>query len=577
MIKNLKLLKTLLGKKRWCCFVLLIIATFVATLLECVGISLVFPVISVLLDPDFLSENRVGIWLGKFFLVEDSSRFLGVVLLLVGLSYLIKNVYLLGVSYIKNRFVLSCQFELKKRVLYGFFYAPYMQYIDCSTAELVQAVEADVDGSIILMEKMLNICGEIIMIGLLGGLILGVNTEITIGVLLLCGGVFFIFVRFFKPYAEKNSIEYAAARKDFTKWLYQSVGNRKEIKAEKKEYFFMRNFNQFSERACTIDSKVRCIQGLPKMIFEMCFVVCIIGVLLFLINNTADTADAVAQLSLFGIVALRILPSLLRLNQLLGSTFWHAPMLERTVERFREQELLVEHTEKVSPLRFEKELELQGISFAYPGTGVKIFDKASLRIQAGKITGICGLSGAGKTTLIDIIAGLLPVSEGDIRVDGVSLSEEEQLMSWQAGVAYIPQNACLINATIRENILFGSEDLGDAVLWKVLEQAAADDFVKGMPDGLETIVGENGCRLSGGQGQRLVLARALYKKSQLLILDETTSALDVETEGVILKAIERISKVCTVILISHRSSTLEICDEIYRIENGKIKKIDSSK
>lgn len=573
MMKHLKLLKTLLGKKKWNSFVLLMIATFVAMLLECVGISLVFPAISVLLDPDFLSQNSIGIWLGHIFSVEDSSRFLGWVLLLVGLSYLIKNLYLLGISYVKNRFILNCQFELKKRVLFGFFYAPYMRYIDCSTAELVQAVETDVDGCISLMEKTLNICGEIIMIALLGGLILGVNPEITIGVILLCGGIFFLFARFFKPYAEKKSVEYVAARKDFTKWLYQSVGNRKEIKAEQKEYFFMKNFNQFSERACRIDSKVRFMQSLPKLIFEMCFVICIIGVLLFLINHTEDTAEAVAQLSLFGIVALRMLPSMLRLNQLLGSTFWHIPMLERTVERFREQEIWVERTENVPPLRFEKELELLNISFSYPQSEGKIFEHASLCIPAGKVTGICGLSGAGKTTLIDIIAGLLTVSEGDIQVDGVSLQEEERLMAWQAGVAYIPQNACLINATIRENILFGSDDLGDEALWKALEQAAADDFVRKLPDGMETMVGENGCRLSGGQGQRLVLARALYKKAQLLILDETTSALDAETECMILKAIEGLRNSCTVILISHRASALEICDTLYRIEAGKIKKI----
>lgn len=576
MIKNIRLLKELLGQGEWRYFIFLIFAAFVANILECVGISLIFPAVSVLLNPDFLQENEWGSLLGGMFSLKASKQLLVWILLLIGLCYFLKNVYLLWVSYIKNRFILKCQFALKKKILSGFFNAPYVKYMDCSTAELVQSVEADVDGCIIFMEKMLQICGELMMIGLLGVLMLAADVEVTIAVFVLCGGVFLLFACCFKPYAERKSIAYAEARKDFNKWLYQSVGNRKEIKAEQKEYFFLKNFNSLSEKACEIDAKVRFMQSLPKLIFEMCFVVCIIGVLIFFANTAEDMSEAVAVLSLFGIAVLRMLPSLLKLNQLFGSTFWHIPMLERTLKRFAEQKICLECVRNAEALPFENELQLLEISFSYPGAANRIFDKASLSIPAGGVIGICGLSGAGKTTLVDIIAGLLPVSEGEILVDGISL-QEERLASWQAGVAYIPQNACLLDATIRENILFGDGDVKDEILWKVLSQAAADDFVRRLPDGLETPVGENGCRLSGGQSQRLVLARALYKKARLLILDETTSALDAETEQLILKAISRIGRSTTVILISHRLSALDVCDFVYRIENGKARRVTNER
>lgn len=573
MVRNLRLLKTILGDKAWHYFIFLIMATFIANLLECAGISLVFPVISVMVNPDFLTENAAGAWIAAIFHVRDAKCFICIALLLIGLSYLIKNLYLLALSYVRNRFVLNVQFELKKKVLFGFFYAPYIRFLDCSTSELVQAVEEDADGCVILMEKMLNIFGELLMLGLLGGIMLSVNAGLTVGVALLCGSIFFVFTYFFKPYTEKKSREYAAARKEFSKWLYQSIGNRKEIKAEQKEYFFLQNFHQFSEQACRIDAKVRFMQGLPRPIYEMCFVVCILGVLWFLISFSSDMQSAVAQLSVFGIAALRMLPGMLKLNQLLGTIFWHTPRLERTAERLKEQK---ENQQNgcVQLLHLKNELRLCEVSFSYPKSEQRIFDHVSMSIPAGKIIGISGLSGEGKTTLIDMIAGLLPASEGEILVDGKSLKEEENLMSWQAGVAYIPQNACLLHATIRENILFGSEDRGEQELWNVLEQAAADDFVKRLPDGLETIVGENGSRLSGGQGQRLVLARALYKNAQLLILDESTSALDAETEGMILKAIDRIRDKCTVLLVSHRPSTLKICDAVYRVEGGKVVRLD---
>lgn len=575
-MSGLKLLKNLMERKQWRMFQCLVIASFGAMLLECVGISLIFPVISVLLEPEFLTENAVGIWLERVFSIRDSRQLLIGILLLMGGCYLLKNVYLLAVNYGKTKFILNCQFTWKKKVLAGFFYAPYMKYMDCSTAELVQAVESDVDGCIVLMEKMLGICQEVLMILLLGALLLGVNGKITIGVLLLCGILFLLFSTFFKPYSRQKSIEYAAVRREFNQWLYQSVGNRKEIKAEQKEYYFLKKFDYFSGRACKIDAKIKFIQGLPKMALELCFVFCIIGVLLIMTAASETPGEALAQLSLFGIVVLRMMPSVLRLNQLMGNTFWQIPMAERTVARMKEQEEWKQKAEHTAWLPFKEKLELKEVSFFYPGAEEAVFKGASFSIPAGKIVGIKGASGAGKTTLIDMIAGLLPASAGQILIDRVPLTEENR-MFWQAGVAYIPQSACLLHTTIRENILFGNEDAGDDVLWEALRLAAAEEFVKKLPDGLETIVGENGSRLSGGQGQRLVLARALYKKAQLLILDETTSALDDETERMVLESVERIRGLCTVIIISHRNSTLYRCDMVCTVENGTVKVSEAEK
>lgn len=555
MIRNIKLLKELLGKKKWIWFKVLLIASFVASLLEGVGISLIFPAITMLLTPDFIAEK----W--------------KMVLILIGSCYLLKNIYLLMLNYIKNHYVLRFQFELKKKVLEGFFYAPYMKYIHYDTAELVQAVETDVDGCVMLLEKVMGICCEGLMLVILIGMMVWVNIKVTVVVLLLCVSLFLLLNRFLKPYSIQKSEEYTLARKEFHKWLYQSMGNRKEIKAEQKEYFFMQNFHVFSERAAEVDYKVRFMQSVPRFLYEVVFVGCLVGVLLFYINTDVDFANAVAQLSVFGVAALRMMPSMLKLNQLLSSIFWNAARAERTVACLKEQKDFREQAAHTGMLPFQQELKADHISFSYPQSEEIIFEDASFTVPAGKLTGISGLSGAGKTTLIDIIAGLLTVSKGDIFVDGISVKAEENLTAWQAGVAYIPQNACLLHANVRENILFGSDSRGDEAIWEVLELTAASEFVKKLPEGLDTIVGENGCRLSGGQAQRLVLARALYKKAQLVILDETTSALDAETEQVILEALQQVCHTCTVILVSHRASALDKCDVVYRIEGHKIHKV----
>ena len=226
----------------------------------------------------------------------------------------------------------------------------------------------------------------------------------------------------------------------------------------------------------------------------------------------------------------------------------------------------------VEKLSVKDKVELKDIVYRYPGTDTLIFDHADMEIPIGKSVGIVGTSGAGKTTAVDILLGLLKLQQGQILADGVEVREHYQ--SWLKNIGYIPQFIFMIDSTIRKNVAFGyqDEDIDDEKVWRALKEAQLDEFVRGLPEGLDTGIGERGIRISGGQKQRIGIARALFEDPEILVLDEATSALDNETEAAIMDSINRLHGKKTLIIIAHRLQTIEKCDMVYRVEHGKVQR-----
>jgi ABC-type multidrug transport system fused ATPase/permease subunit len=225
-----------------------------------------------------------------------------------------------------------------------------------------------------------------------------------------------------------------------------------------------------------------------------------------------------------------------------------------------------------SEVVFEDSIKAEGVSFRYEEATTDVFSGVNLEIKKGHSTAFIGPSGGGKTTMVDILLGLLDPTEGKVTVDGRNIKDTKSY--WYKHLGYIPQNIYLTDDTIRKNVAFGidEKEIDDKKVWQALEEAQLDDFVKGLPDGLDTKVGERGSRISGGQRQRIGIARALYRNPEVLVFDEATSALDTETEKEVMKAVDSLHGSKTIIMIAHRLSTIENCDEVYRIEGGKVEK-----
>lgn len=284
----------------------------------------------------------------------------------------------------------------------------------------------------------------------------------------------------------------------------------------------------------------------------------------------------VSTVSAFGVAAMRVLPSVNRINTYITQISYTQPSLDFVYQNLQEgmktDAMLAERKAKAQKekLRLEHQIELNHISFHYPDSDKDIFTDAHMVVPKGKSVGIIGTSGAGKSTVVDILLGLLHAQEGEITCDGVDIFKNYE--SWLAQVGYIPQSIYLVDESIRDNIAFGidKDKINEKRIWEVLAEAQLKEFVEELPEGLDTTIGDRGVRLSGGQRQRIGIARALYHDPEILVFDEATSALDNDTEAAVMDAVNSFHGKKTMIIIAHRLNTIEKCDIVYKVEDRKL-------
>ena len=303
------------------------------------------------------------------------------------------------------------------------------------------------------------------------------------------------------------------------------------------------------------------------------------GIVLYLLiqvmGGSGDLTALVPQLGAFAVAAARLLPSANRMNTYMTNISYFQPFLDNVSENLQEEihdKNISYRVEDYDPgdsaekLPVLSEIQLKDIVYHYPDSDVKIFDHASVTFPVGKSVGIVGSSGGGKTTLINIMLGLLRPESGQILVDGVDV--QTNYRGWLRNIGYIPQSIYMLDTTIRKNVAFGvpDKDIDDEKVWRALKEAQLDEHVRSLPEGLDTRIGQNGIRFSGGQKQRIGIARALFEDPEVLVLDEATSALDNETEAAIMESVNRLHGRKTLIIIAHRLETIEKCDMVYRVE-----------
>ena len=300
-----------------------------------------------------------------------------------------------------------------------------------------------------------------------------------------------------------------------------------------------------------------------------------VSYMLYMILSGNGAGQLIPTLTAFAVAAMRLLPSANRINNQMNTIAYCEPFFldvaDGLNDELKNKEANVSFNEAdVEKLPVKEKIELKGISYAYPNTEKLIFDKADMSVPIGKAVGIVGTTGAGKTTIVDVLLGLLETREGEILADGVNIKTNYK--GWLKNIGYIPQMIFMLDSNIRENVAFGvpRDKIDENKVWEALKEAQLDDFVRSLPDGLDTSIGERGIRLSGGQRQRISIARALYEDPEVLILDEATSALDNDTEAAIMDSINALHGKKTLIIIAHRLQTIEKCDMIYRVENGKV-------
>ena len=581
MKKILKKMNVLLDGKQKVKMGGIVVLMIIGAILEACSIGLVIPVITTLLDPEAVKgEGYLGN-VYRFLGLESTSQFTIVMLVAIIAAFVLKNIFLYFQNVVQLRFVYTNQFSTSRRMMINFMERPYEYYLNADTSVIQRSITSDVNNMYGLILSSLQLVSEMIMFVVLVIVLMTQDPLMIFTIALLLVAVLLIIKCILKPIMIKAGEDNQEYYSGLYKWIDQSVMGIKEIKIANKENYFINEYSKCGAGYVDAVQKYNIYNATPRLLIET---VCIAGLVLYLIIQIASGKEVTAmitQIGVFAVAAMRLLPSANRINNYLTSISYFEPFFMGVSDNLQEEindrsvnysAQAYEARKEICKLPVREKIELKGIVYKYPNTEVLIFDHADMVIPVVCSVGVVGTSGAGKTTIIDVLLGLLTIQEGRILADGVEVREHYE--EWLKNIGYIPQTIFMIDASIRKNVAFGvpDEEIDDNKVWEALKEAQLDEFVRGLPEGLDTGIGERGIRLSGGQRQRIGIARALFEDPEVLVLDEATSALDNETEAAIMDSINRLHGRKTLVIIAHRLQTIEKCDMVYRVEKGRIAK-----
>ena len=562
--------------------VVLGIMIFFGGILETLGVSGMIPVVTAILDPGILSEmiSQYEV-LGNicaFFRIDPTSSGSLAVALILGLMliYVIKNLYILFLIYKQNTFISMNRNAMISRVLREFLNRPYEDYLGADIPTVFRITDSDIPQTFALILAILQLASEVVVSTLIFIILVLQSPSLTLFILVIFAGMTLIIMKVFKPKMNAIGKKNQTIQSRIARWRLQAIYGLKDVKVLNREEFYVRNYYESGKVGATVSRNYSVLSNVPRLLLETVFIVAMLSYVAVYIAGEGDVSAMLTTLTTFAIAAMRVLPSANRINTYLTEIAYNQPSLDYVYENLQEgmkvDAAIAERkaASQKDKLKLEDKIELKNISFHYPDSEKNIFTKADMAVPKGKSVGIIGTSGAGKSTIVDILLGLLHAQEGEITCDGVNIYKNYE--SWLAQIGYIPQSIYLVDETIRENIALGIDEdrIDENRIWEVLEEAQLKDFVKSLPEGLDTTIGDRGVRLSGGQRQRIGIARALYHNPEILVFDEATSALDNETEAAVMEAVNSFHGKKTMVIIAHRLNTITKCDIIYKVENEKL-------
>ena len=567
------------SKQRWKFFGLFFLQ-LIETCLDFFGISLILPFVNIIINADSLQDS---IWFslveGLLGTADTRSVLLFITLLLIGI-YLFKNLYSLFLMNLRIRFINTNMVKMSVKMIICYMHKPYTFHLQRNTAEIIRNINGDVNGAFGVISNLFTLIGDVLIVIALAVYLFAVDVALTMGILAalaVCSGVYFLVVRSKVRQTGKESREIAARR---YKAVQQALGGIKEVKVMGKESYFSKEFRDVGVESVRITRRYKLISAIPGRLLETLCMGTILGVLAVKIITGADLASVVPGLSAFAVAAIRLMPKANGINGCINNITYHLPSLEALCKDLKESE--EEEAARLAELERkrkerhkvsygqEKDIIVRNLTFTYPNKTEPVLSNVNITIGHGQTVGIIGTTGAGKTTLVDLILGLLHPDSGSISYGEKDIQLDYS--AWLTHIGYIPQNIYLVDDTIRRNIAMGVEDaaIDEKAIWRALEDAQLADFVRSLADGLDTVIGERGVRLSGGQRQRIGIARALYYDPEILFFDEATSSLDNETEAALMEAVNKLGNQKTMIVVAHRLTTLRDCDRIFKVEDGNV-------
>ena len=562
----------------------IIFLMLVNSILELLSIVLIIPIIGLVLDSNF-SLNHPNVYLildnlSNFFLnfieTKKEKKIIYLTLLIFLTLMIFRFIFAIFFTWVVGKFKYELNINLSRKVFNKYLNKPYSYFLNRNSANLIRNSTNEVSLFSSLVEQILTMLTDLILVSTLLIFLLIYDFKSTIIIFTLISFVAIIFLLFTK----KKIIKYGIDRQVFNGKAFQyakeSFGGIKEIIILNRKSYFSKKFINTINVLSNVIWKRKILQVLPKFILELFIIFTFVLYFIFSLYFDKPNEKIIEALSIYLLSAIRAIPGVNRVVVGVQNLKFNKPVVElfKTDLNLENDNNYINLSKKNGlDFSFKNKIEIKNLSFSYESSKNKVIENLNLEINKGEFVGFKGKSGAGKSTLIDLMVGILKPQSGKILADDVNINELNEI--WRNKIGYVPQNVFLIDDTIKKNICLGlDEDEIDPIkLNNAINLSELDDFIKKLPKGLDSEIGENGLQISGGQKQRIGIARALYLNPELIILDESLNAVDLETENKIIKSIKKVAGSKTIILVSHRQSTLDNCNIIYQLEDKIIKRV----
>jgi ATP-binding cassette, subfamily B, bacterial PglK len=560
----------------------LIFLFLASSAMDVMGLSLIGPYISLVINPEIEMNETLEKCILYFGLSSEPQSLLFSLGIFLICGFFLKAVMTIYVNYRILSFSQQQQVRLRCFLMQGYQELPYVDYISRNSSEYInhmQSLSTRFSHKVVL--SILKVVSEgSVALAILTMLAWKDPVALTLFTVVV-GGTLVLYYFLFRVRLNQYGERYNEAARSMLQGIQEGFDGFKEIRILGKSNNFLKTVREGAEEFARTFTKTQIINMSPRYIVEFLAISFIVMLIIGAQSMGYSHQTLIPTLAVFGIAAMRLVPT----GNIITSSFIQLRFNSDTVGRLHADWVVLQQSGQRGETQSNfpkhnttfRELTVRQVSFTYPNSKTPALDGISLNIHAGESIGLVGSSGCGKTTLVDALLGLLRPQKGQILYNGKAFGES--IEEWRRQVAYLPQQIFLIDNTLRRNIALGVEDskIDDSKVYEALRQARLDELIENLPDGIGTMLGERGVRLSGGQRQRIALARAFYHERDTLVMDESTSALDLETEREIVEEIKRLKGKRTIIVIAHRLSTLQYCDRIYKIQEGKIVKSGSYK
>ena len=572
MRSTIEKINSILTPKQRKRYFILIVLTLFGMILESLGLGLLIPTISLIINPSFIEilSSNFGI---TFFDNYTHKTSLIIIMTILGVTYILKTLFLTYILNRQNKFAYGFEAYISKTLFFRYLKQPYSFYLETNTSEITKNIMVEVK----LLTKYLISVMNLFNDGLLLTTILFTLIFIEPYGVVSIGALFFLFGLMFFKITNKRINLYGQKRKEYdgliSKLILEGYGGSKEMRLLGRSNFFIKEFNQLNDHKKVINANQTTLSQLPRLYIELLAVIAVVGLVGIMLVQNYPKEDIISKVGVFVVAVFRIIPSYSKISSALQNIKYNRVVLDLIHDKLLKLKTN-EQADKVQ-LKFDNQVEFKSVSFKYPKSEKIILKNVNIKLLKGETVGFIGPSGSGKSTIVDLFNGLLKPTEGMIYVDEVPMND--CIISWQKLIGYVPQQVFLTDSSIASNIAFGlpEREIDQIKLDRAIQKADLKTLIDSLPNGVKTRVGERGLQISGGQMQRIGIARALYNDPEILILDEMTSALDEETERKVLSSIRELKKEKTILIITHRKNALKDCNKVFRLNGGVLEEFNA--